>query len=194
MNEHAILISQYRAVLEMLKQTIIQCPESLWNTIDTGTPFWQIAYHAIFYTHLYIQDSQQTFTPWSKHRRVAAHITTKGRRNVKNVQKLGGFAALYLAVAYAIGIALFLVVLDYPHIVEPAQKVVLLVDKSMVIYFTNLLLYVLFGVFLVVLVLALYERLQAGSSGPRYTRTCKIILGSYPAFILASRVQMTFRK
>ena len=40
---------------------------------------------------------------------------------MKNVQKLGGFAALYLAVAYAIGIALFLVVLDYPHIVEPAH-------------------------------------------------------------------------
>jgi hypothetical protein len=35
---------------------------------------------------------------------------------VKNVQKLGGFAALYLAAAYAIGITLFLVVLDYPAI------------------------------------------------------------------------------
>jgi len=83
---------------------------------------------------------------------------------VKNVQKMGGFAALYLAVAYVIGIPLFLVVLDYPHMVEPAQKVALLVDKPMVIYLTNLLLYVLFGVFLVVLALALYERLQAVSS------------------------------
>jgi uncharacterized protein DUF4386 len=86
------------------------------------------------------------------------------RFNVNNVQKLGGFAALYLAVAYAIGIALFLVVLDYPHIVEPAQKVTLLVDKSMVIYLTNLILYVLFGIFLVVLALALYQRLQAVAS------------------------------
>jgi hypothetical protein len=68
MNEHAILISQYRAALEMLKQTIIRCPESFWNNIDTGAPFWQIAYHALFYTHLYIQASQHTFTAWSKHR------------------------------------------------------------------------------------------------------------------------------
>ena len=83
---------------------------------------------------------------------------------MKNVQKIGGFAALYLAAAYAIGISLFLVVLDYPHIVEPAQKVALLVDKPMVIYLTNLLLYVLFGVVLVVLALALYERLQAVAS------------------------------
>lgn len=83
---------------------------------------------------------------------------------MKNVQKLGGFAALYLAIAYAIGISLFLVVLDSPHIVEPAQRVALLVDKPMVIYLTNLLLYVFFGIFLVVLTLALYARLQAGSS------------------------------
>jgi hypothetical protein len=68
MNERKILISQYHAALEMLKQTIIQCPEWLWKSLDTQTPFWQIAYHALFYTHLYVQDSQQTFTAWSKHR------------------------------------------------------------------------------------------------------------------------------
>ena len=78
--------------------------------------------------------------------------------------KRGGVAALYLAAAYALGITLFLVVLDAPHIVEPAQKVALLVDKSMLIYLTNLLLYVIFGIVLVVLTLALHERLQAASS------------------------------
>lgn len=83
---------------------------------------------------------------------------------VRNAQKLGGLAALYLAAAYAIGILLFLVVLDYPHIVEPAQRLAILVDKPMVVYLTNLLLYVFFGVFLVVLALALYERLQAVAS------------------------------
>ena len=83
---------------------------------------------------------------------------------MKNMQRMGGFAALYLAVAYAIGIPLFLVVLDYPQIVEPAQKVALLVDKPVVMYLTNLFMYVLFGIVLVVLALALYERLQAGSS------------------------------
>ena len=82
---------------------------------------------------------------------------------MKNLQKMGGFAALYLAVAYLTGIVLFLFVLDYPSIVEPAQKVALLVDKQMVIYSTNLMLYVIFGVFLIVLALALYERLKAGA-------------------------------
>lgn len=82
---------------------------------------------------------------------------------MKNVQKIGGFAALYLAAAYAIGITLFLVVLDYPHIVEPAQKVALLVDKPMVIYLTNLVLYEIFGIVLAALALALYERMQGAS-------------------------------
>lgn len=81
---------------------------------------------------------------------------------MKTLQKSGGFAALYMAAAYLIGIILFLVVLDYPSITDPAQKVDLLVEKQMVIFATNLLMYVFFGIFLVVLSLALYERLKSG--------------------------------
>ena len=82
---------------------------------------------------------------------------------MKTLQKFGGFAALYLAVAYLIGMVIFLVVLDYPSITDPAQKVALLVDKQMVIFSTNLLMYVFFGVFLIVLSLALYDRLKSGA-------------------------------
>lgn len=69
MNASMVIISQYQATLEMLKQTIVNCPESLWNHPDDRTKFWHIAYHALFYTHLYLQDSEQTFTPWIKHRK-----------------------------------------------------------------------------------------------------------------------------
>ena len=82
---------------------------------------------------------------------------------MKNLQKFGGFSALYLAVAYLIGMVLFLVVLDYPSITDPAQKLALLVEKQMVIFSTNLLMYVFFGVFLIVLSLALYDRLKSGA-------------------------------
>lgn len=82
---------------------------------------------------------------------------------MKTLQKFGGFAALYLAIAYLIGIVLFLVVLDYPSITDPAQKVTLLIEKQMVIFSTNLLMYVFFGVFLIVLMLALYDRLKSGA-------------------------------
>lgn len=84
-------------------------------------------------------------------------------KRVNNLQKMGGFAAPYLAAAYLLGIVLFLLVLDYPNIVDPAQRVALLVDKQMVIYSTNLMMYVIFGIFLIVLALALYERLKVGA-------------------------------
>ncbi|MGB2770900.1 MAG: DUF4386 family protein [Anaerolineae bacterium] len=82
---------------------------------------------------------------------------------MKTLQKSGGFAALYLAVAYLIGMALFIGVLDTLSITDPAQKVALLVRMQMVIFSTNLLMYVFFGVVLIVLALALYDRLQAGA-------------------------------
>ena len=69
-----VINSQYLAALEMLKQTISRCPESIWNSPDDKTKFWHIAYHALFYTHLYLQDSEETFTPWSKHRKEYQYI------------------------------------------------------------------------------------------------------------------------
>lgn len=82
---------------------------------------------------------------------------------MKTLQKFGGFASLYMAVAHLIGIVIFLIVLDYLSITDPAQKVALNVDKQMVIFSTNLLMYVFFGFFLVVLSLALHDRLKSGA-------------------------------
>lgn len=82
---------------------------------------------------------------------------------MKALQKSGGFAALYMAVAYLIGMITFIVILDYVSMTDPAQKVALLVDKQMVTFLANLLMYVFFGVFLIVLSLALYDRLKPGA-------------------------------
>ena len=82
---------------------------------------------------------------------------------MKNLQKSGGFAALYQAAAYLIGLVLFVVVLNYPSMTDPAQKVAVLIEKPMVIFSTNLIMYVFFGVSLIVLALALYDRLKSGA-------------------------------
>lgn len=82
---------------------------------------------------------------------------------MKNLQRSGGLAALYLAIAYLVGLVLFIVVLDYVNITDAAQKVALIVEKQMVFFATNLLLYVFFGIFLVILALALYDRLKTGA-------------------------------
>jgi hypothetical protein len=68
MNYREIIISQYHAALEMLKETIQACPEEEWHSPDDHNKFWQIAYHALFYTHLYLQESEQAFHVWSGHR------------------------------------------------------------------------------------------------------------------------------
>ena len=103
---------------------------------------------------------------------------------MKTLQKSGGFAALYLAVAYLIGIVIFLAVLDYPSITDPAQKVALLVEQRMVIFATNLLMYVFFGVFLVVLSLALHDRLK--SSAPAMMAVATVIGIIWAGSLIAS--------
>jgi len=82
---------------------------------------------------------------------------------MKTLQKFGGFAALYMAAAHLIGIVIFLVILDYLSITDPAQKVALNVEQQLVIFSTNLLMYIFFGFFLIGLSLALYARLKVGA-------------------------------
>jgi hypothetical protein len=58
------LASQYHAALAMLKQTIENCPETLWTGERFTNQFWQVAYHALFYAHLYLQKDDKSFIPW----------------------------------------------------------------------------------------------------------------------------------
>ena len=62
------LKSQYHAGLGMLRQAIDRCPERLWTGDEHASPFWHIAYHTLFYTHLYLQPEESAFRPWEHHR------------------------------------------------------------------------------------------------------------------------------
>lgn len=68
MNIKDAIISQYLAALAMLRQAIVACPDALWGDPAYRNRTWHIAYHALFYTHLYAQPSLREFVPWSKHR------------------------------------------------------------------------------------------------------------------------------
>jgi hypothetical protein len=67
MEPRKILQSQYCAALEMLKQAIEHCPDAMWNAAGDKNKFWQVAYHTLFYTHLYLQKAVADFKPWDKH-------------------------------------------------------------------------------------------------------------------------------
>jgi hypothetical protein len=90
---------------------------------------------------------------------------------MKNLQKMGGVAALYEAAAYIVGMIGFLLVVDVSGVVDPVQKVALMVDNLTFLYIMYLIIYVVWGVFMVVLALALYERLKAGSPAIMQTAT-----------------------
>ena len=51
----------------MLGQAMELCPEDLWFNNEHRNRFWHIAYHAMFYTHFYLQPSERGFQPWAKH-------------------------------------------------------------------------------------------------------------------------------
>ncbi len=100
---------------------------------------------------------------------------------MKNLQKLGGIAALFEAAALVAGMVFYLLVVDYVSIVDPVQKVALLVDNQVGMYISNQLIYVVFGIILVALALALYDRLKAGSTAMVQTAT---VFGLFWAVLL----------
>ncbi len=63
----AALKSQYYAALAMLRQAIERCPNGLWSNRDYANPFWRIAYHTLYGTHLYLQPNEAAFRPWEHH-------------------------------------------------------------------------------------------------------------------------------
>jgi len=83
---------------------------------------------------------------------------------MKNLQKIGGFAALYSGVALLVAMVGFLVVIGTLGVSDPVEKVAQLVDNQALLYILMLISYVLWGIIFIVLVLALNERLKAGSS------------------------------
>ena len=68
MNVQAALKGQYHAAMAMLKNTIDQCPDDLWDSGKQGVAFWRVAYHALFFTHLYLMPDEKAFRAWERHR------------------------------------------------------------------------------------------------------------------------------
>lgn len=82
---------------------------------------------------------------------------------MKSLQRMGGIAALYEAAAYIVGMIGFLAVVDVSSVADPTQKVALMADNLAFLYILHVIVYVVWGFFMIVLALALYERLKRGS-------------------------------
>jgi hypothetical protein len=69
----SILKSQYHAALAMLRETLERCPDDIWSSTDHRNSFWQVAYHTLFFAHLYVQPSEAAFRPWEHHQAEVQH-------------------------------------------------------------------------------------------------------------------------
>jgi len=87
------------------------------------------------------------------------------------LQKWGGAAALYEALAYVIGIVGFVLVVNISEIADPLQKVAAIAENQGLLSMLHLIVYVIWGASLVVLTLALHDRLQGGISALVRTAT-----------------------
>ncbi len=103
---------------------------------------------------------------------------------MKDLQKMGGLAALYAGTAYVVGMVGFLLVVNISGVVDPVQKVALIVDNQTFLSILHLIVFVIWGVFMVVLSLALYERLKAGS--PAIVQTATALGLIWAGLVIAS--------
>jgi hypothetical protein len=65
---HPTIARQLAAAIQTLRLAIDACPDDLWDDRADGAPFWHLAYHALFYTDLYLSDDHPSFRPMPFHR------------------------------------------------------------------------------------------------------------------------------
>jgi hypothetical protein len=68
MDVKASLEGQLRAGLKMLRQCVERCPEQVWLGGSHPRTFWRIAYHSVFFAHLYLVQNEAAFSAWPKTR------------------------------------------------------------------------------------------------------------------------------
>ena len=69
------IAQQYHAALAMLGEAIRVCPDALWTQGTHPRQFWRIAHHAVFFAHLYMERSTETFVPWALEREGLVDLT-----------------------------------------------------------------------------------------------------------------------
>jgi hypothetical protein len=107
---------------------------------------------------------------------------------MNDLQKMGGVAALIAAATFVVAFGFFFTLLAPTGYgtgdVDPGQFVAFLADNQAIMHIWNLIIYVVFGVFLVTLALALYERLKTGSPAMVQTATAFGLI--WAAVVIAS--------
>jgi uncharacterized damage-inducible protein DinB len=58
---------QFAAAIQTCQQAIEACPDDLWDDRSDGSPFWHLAYHALYFTDLYLSHDEKAFQARDDH-------------------------------------------------------------------------------------------------------------------------------
>lgn len=90
-----ILKSQLHASLAMLKDAIEKCPDEMWLDDRFTNQSWQIAYHVLYYTHLYLHVDEHSVQPWAGHQANVQYPSALPNARLRPDQSLPKFARHY---------------------------------------------------------------------------------------------------
>ncbi len=86
MDTRAALKSQYHAALKTLQLALEQCPPALWADANDGpAAVWRVAYHTLYFAHLYLSADEGSFVPWAKHRVQAVDLCAGERSDYADI-------------------------------------------------------------------------------------------------------------
>jgi hypothetical protein len=104
-----------------------------------------------------------------------------------SLRRAGGFAALYIAVGYLAAIPYFVLLVDYPSVTSPEDKVTLLVEHQTSMYVMHLLSFELVALALIVLSLAVNQYLHEHAPS---TSQVAVVVGLIRAGLLLASVMV----
>ena len=103
---------------------------------------------------------------------------------MNTLQKSGGVSAICEAIIYVSAFVFFGAFWNFPTDADSVQKFTFLAENQVILSIVNLIMYVLFGIFLAVLVLAINERLK--SNTPTLSKIASIFGVIWVGLVIAS--------
>ena len=107
------------------------------------------------------------------------------QQRAPQLRRAGGFAALYVAVAYLAAIPYLVFLVDYPGATDPSDKLALLVEHETGLYVIHLLSFELVALALIVVTLAVHEHLREHAPA---TSQVAVVVGLIRAGLLVASV------
>ncbi|GAA5194715.1 hypothetical protein [Ferrimonas gelatinilytica] len=103
---------------------------------------------------------------------------------MNKLQKIGGVSAIFEAIIYVSAFVFFGAFWNFPTDADSVQKFAFLAENQVILSIVNLIMYVLFGIVLAVLVLAINERLK--SNAPTLSQIASIFGVVWVGLVIAS--------